>query len=79
MVDHGLFKLAYGGASMGLMGALADSVLSRGGQVCGVMPEALIARDIAHEPGLRLGDARAPGLGPQAGAGRARRTARQRP
>ncbi|MFW6203890.1 MAG: TIGR00730 family Rossman fold protein [Actinomycetota bacterium] len=42
-------ELVYGGASVGLMGVLADTVLSRGGTVRGVIPEALIAREIAHE------------------------------
>ena len=45
------WRLIYGGASVGLMGALADSVLSSGGQVVGVMPRALVGREIAH-PGL---------------------------
>lgn len=44
-------ELVYGGAQVGLMGALADSVLARGGRVIGVIPEALQAREIAH-PGL---------------------------
>jgi uncharacterized protein (TIGR00730 family) len=43
--------LVYGGANVGLMGVLADTVLAGGGQVIGVIPEALIAREIAH-PGL---------------------------
>jgi uncharacterized protein (TIGR00730 family) len=42
------WRLVYGGASVGVMGALADSVLSSGGQVLGVMPRALIGREIAH-------------------------------
>ena len=33
--------LVYGGASMGLMGAIADAVLENGGQVTGVIPENL--------------------------------------
>jgi uncharacterized protein (TIGR00730 family) len=44
-------ELVYGGAHVGLMGALADAVLARGGRVIGVIPEALLAREIAH-PGL---------------------------
>jgi uncharacterized protein (TIGR00730 family) len=40
--------LVYGGARVGLMGALADEALSRGGHVIGVMPEALVQKEIAH-------------------------------
>lgn len=40
--------LVYGGARVGLMGLLADSVLARGGQVIGVIPRALVEREIAH-------------------------------
>jgi uncharacterized protein (TIGR00730 family) len=43
--------LVYGGARVGLMGALADEALSGGARVIGVMPEALMAKEIAH-PGL---------------------------
>ena len=40
--------LVYGGARVGLMGTLADSVLAAGGHVTGVIPEALAAKEIAH-------------------------------
>jgi uncharacterized protein (TIGR00730 family) len=40
--------LVYGGASIGLMGALADAALAGGGEVIGVIPEALAAHEIAH-------------------------------
>ena len=43
--------LVYGGASVGLMGALADAVLDAGGKVVGVIPYALQVREVAH-PGL---------------------------
>lgn len=43
--------LVYGGAGFGLMGRLADTVLSGGGTVVGVMPAALVDREVAH-PGL---------------------------
>lgn len=43
--------LIYGGASVGLMGAVADGALSRGGRVVGVLPEFLNSKEIAH-PGL---------------------------
>jgi uncharacterized protein (TIGR00730 family) len=40
--------LVYGGGRVGLMGALADEALSAGVHVIGVMPEALIAKEIGH-------------------------------
>lgn len=43
--------MVYGGASVGLMGALADAALAAGGRVYGVIPRALVEREIAH-PGL---------------------------
>ena len=41
-------SLVYGGGRVGLMGALADAALAAGGRVIGVIPEALVAREIAH-------------------------------
>src|SRR5512133_2278650 len=41
-------RVIYGGASVGLMGMLADSVLDAGGEVVGVIPGALVDREIAH-------------------------------
>ncbi len=41
--------LVYGGARAGLMGALADAVMAGGGQVIGVIPEALKGRELAHD------------------------------
>jgi uncharacterized protein (TIGR00730 family) len=41
-------ELVYGGASVGLMGAVADAVLAEGGRVIGVMPQALVDKEIAH-------------------------------
>jgi uncharacterized protein (TIGR00730 family) len=43
--------LVYGGGAVGLMGRLADAVLADGGEAIGVIPEALLAREIGH-PGL---------------------------
>jgi uncharacterized protein (TIGR00730 family) len=43
--------LVYGGASVGLMGAVADAVLQAGGEVIGVIPHGLADKEIAH-PGL---------------------------
>jgi uncharacterized protein (TIGR00730 family) len=40
--------LVYGGASVGLMATVANAVLQHGGRVTGVIPEALVARDVAH-------------------------------
>lgn len=41
--------LIYGGANVGLMGALADAVLEQGGQVIGILPFFLQKREIAHQ------------------------------
>jgi uncharacterized protein (TIGR00730 family) len=41
--------LVYGGARVGLMGDLADAVLAAGGHVTGVIPEALVAKEVAHD------------------------------
>jgi uncharacterized protein (TIGR00730 family) len=40
--------IVYGGGRLGLMGALADSALAAGGQVIGVIPQALIRDEVAH-------------------------------
>jgi uncharacterized protein (TIGR00730 family) len=41
--------LVYGGASIGLMGAIADSVLKNKGTVVGVIPKALVDYEVAHD------------------------------
>jgi uncharacterized protein (TIGR00730 family) len=41
--------LVYGGGHVGLMGAVADAALAAGGSVTGVMPDALVAKEIAHQ------------------------------
>ena len=41
--------LVYGGGNIGLMGVLADAVLAGGGEVQGVIPHALVAREVAHK------------------------------
>lgn len=41
--------LIYGGASVGLMGAVADAVLKAGGQVTGVLPRQLFLKEVAHQ------------------------------
>ena len=48
LVARGL-SLVYGGGHVGLMGVLADAVLAAGGEVAGVIPHALNAREIAHQ------------------------------
>jgi uncharacterized protein (TIGR00730 family) len=40
--------LVYGGARIGVMGALADAVLAAGGHVVGVIPRALSGKEVAH-------------------------------
>jgi uncharacterized protein (TIGR00730 family) len=47
LVRRGL-GLVYGGGSIGLMGVLADGVLAADGEVIGVIPRPLAAREIAH-------------------------------
>jgi len=41
--------IVYGGGRVGLMGVLADTALAAGGEVIGVIPQALSAREIAHD------------------------------
>jgi uncharacterized protein (TIGR00730 family) len=47
LVERGL-GLVFGGADVGLMGRLADAVMSEGGEAIGVIPQALVDREIAH-------------------------------
>ncbi|HET7229185.1 MAG TPA: TIGR00730 family Rossman fold protein [Longimicrobium sp.] len=47
LVERGL-GLVYGGGRVGLMGAVADAVMAGGGEVIGVIPEALMAREVGH-------------------------------
>jgi uncharacterized protein (TIGR00730 family) len=41
--------LVYGGGNVGLMGVIADAMLAEGGEVIGVIPQALVAREVAHQ------------------------------
>ena len=41
-------ELVYGGSSLGVMGAIADSVMENGGRVMGVIPENLFSKEAAH-------------------------------
>jgi len=47
LAERGL-ELVYGGARVGLMGAMADSALAAGGTVIGVIPSRLVQHEIAH-------------------------------
>jgi uncharacterized protein (TIGR00730 family) len=49
-------ELVFGGGCVGLMGIVADAVLGAGGHVIGIIPHALVAREIAHLglPDLRI-------------------------
>jgi len=55
MVTRGI-GLVFGGGGVGLMGVLADAVIAAGGHAIGVIPHALVAREIAHTglPDLRV-------------------------
>ncbi len=48
LVKHNM-NLVYGGASVGIMGEIADAVLDAGGQVIGVMPRALVEKEVQHD------------------------------
>ena len=48
LVKRGL-GLVYGGASVGLMGTVANTVLDEGGEVIGVLPRGLFLREIPHK------------------------------
>lgn len=41
-------RLVYGGANVGIMGLLADKVIQLGGEVVGIIPEALVQKELAH-------------------------------
>ena len=47
MVERGI-GLVYGGAAVGLMGAIANAVQHAGGEVIGVIPKTLVDREVAH-------------------------------
>jgi uncharacterized protein (TIGR00730 family) len=47
LTRHGI-TLVYGGGNVGIMGVLADSVLAAGGKVIGVIPQALVDKEVAH-------------------------------
>ncbi len=41
-------RLVYGGGKVGLMGAVAEGALAEGGEVLGIMPQALLDRELGH-------------------------------
>ncbi|HEY1065630.1 MAG TPA: TIGR00730 family Rossman fold protein [Pirellulales bacterium] len=47
LAERGL-RLVYGGGCVGLMGAVADAALAAGGEVFGVIPQALLDRELGH-------------------------------
>jgi uncharacterized protein (TIGR00730 family) len=47
-------EIVYGGGNVGLMGVVADAALAAGGRVIGVMPHALVTRELAHRDLTRL-------------------------
>lgn len=53
LAENGL-GLVYGGASIGLMGAVADEVIQGGAQAVGVIPTFMLKHEIAHEQLTRL-------------------------
>ncbi|HEX7759614.1 MAG TPA: TIGR00730 family Rossman fold protein [Caulobacteraceae bacterium] len=53
IADRGL-TLVYGGAKVGLMGTVADAALAAGGEVIGVLPRGLAAKELAHTGLTRL-------------------------
>lgn len=53
MVDHNI-ALVYGGGKVGLMGVIADEVLRLGGEATGVIPRALVEREVGHAGLTRL-------------------------
>lgn len=44
-------RLVYGGASIGIMAAVANAALAEGGEVVGIIPQSLVEREVSH-PGL---------------------------
>jgi uncharacterized protein (TIGR00730 family) len=47
-IVRGGFGVVFGGSKVGLMGVLADAALEGGGNVIGVIPEALVQKELAH-------------------------------
>jgi uncharacterized protein (TIGR00730 family) len=53
VLAEGLLKdgitLVYGGANVGLMRVIADTMLEKGGKVIGIMPKSLVEKEVAHD------------------------------
>lgn len=47
-------SLVYGGGNIGLMGIIADEVMRLGGEVTGIIPEALMSKEVGHHGLTRL-------------------------
>ena len=47
LAEHGI-AVVYGGGKLGLMGAVADAALAAGGEVIGIIPQALVDAEVAH-------------------------------
>jgi uncharacterized protein (TIGR00730 family) len=54
LLAAGGLTLVYGGGGTGLMGTLADAALTAGGEVIGVIPHALVAKEVSHSGLSRL-------------------------
>jgi len=48
LLSRRVIELVYGGGNVGLMGAVADACLNDGGRVVGVIPQALLDKEVAH-------------------------------
>ena len=48
LVSQGI-GIVYGGGNVGLMGVVADAALAAGGEVIGVIPESLLAKELGHQ------------------------------
>ena len=53
LAERGI-RLVYGGGQVGLMGVVADAALENGGEVLGVITEALVAKEVSHRGLARL-------------------------
>lgn len=47
-------RLVYGGASVGIMGEIANTVLANGGEVIGVIPQSLVDKEVSHSSLTKL-------------------------
>jgi len=54
LLAHRNIRIIYGGAKVGLMGALADGALENNGEIIGVIPGFLQTKEVAHDQLTRL-------------------------